>query len=81
VFLSRFDPEKYVELIKLGNRRADAVFASLTSGCATGRRRLGRLHASFAGREDALKRVERGCHEAAMNVIGYYMPDLQQLGP
>ncbi len=30
------------------------------------------MHRGFTGREDAMKQVERKCHEAGMNVIAYY---------
>ena len=72
VFLSKFDPERYVELLKKGKIGAPMLYFQSHVGLCYWPTKTGKMHTAFIGREDAMKRVERGCHEAGMNVIGYY---------
>ena len=72
VFLSEFDPDKYVELLKLGHINAPMLYFQSHVGLCYWPTKSGKMHSGFIGREDAMKQVERKCHEAGMNVIAYY---------
>lgn len=71
-FLSRFDPDEYVRLLKLGRIGAPMLYLQSHVGLCYWPTKSGKMHAGFIGREDAMQQVERKCHEAGMNVIAYY---------
>lgn len=71
-FLSKFDPDEYVRLLKLGNIGAPMLYFQSHVGLCYWPTQSGQMHRGFTGRKDAMKQVERKCHEAGMNVIAYY---------
>lgn len=71
-FLSKFDPDEYVRLLKLGNIGAPMLYLQSHVGLCYWPTKSGKMHNAFVGKEDAMKQVERKCHEAGMNVIAYY---------
>ena len=71
-FLSKFDPKAYVEHLKAGHIRAPMLYLQSHVGLCYWPTRSGKMHNGFIGREDAMKQVERLCHENGMDVIAYY---------
>lgn len=71
-FLSRFDPEEYVENLKLGHINAPMLYFQSHVGLCYWPTQSGKMHSALRGREDLMKRVERLCHENGMSVIAYY---------
>ena len=71
-FLSRFDPETYVENLKRAHIDAPMLYFQSHLGLCYFPTRVGATHNSPAGRGGLVKRVEQLCHAAGMTVVGYY---------
>lgn len=71
-FLSKFDPETYVENLKIGRIGAPMLYLQSHVGLCYWPTKSGKMHNAFRGREDMMKRVERLCHQNGMDVIAYY---------
>ena len=71
-FLSKFDPDQYVEMLKLGHINAPMLYLQSHVGLCYWPTQSGKMHAGFIGREDAMRQVERKCHALGMDVIAYY---------
>ncbi len=71
-FLSKFDPEDYVENLKIGHINAPMLYLQSHVGLCYWPTKSGKMHNAFVGCEDKMKRLEQLCHENGMNVIAYY---------
>lgn len=71
-FLSKFDPEEYVEHLKIGHINAPMLYLQSHVGLCYWPTKSGKMHNALIGCEDKMKRVERLCHANGMDVIAYY---------
>ncbi len=71
-FLSKFDPEEYVENLKIANINAAMLYLQSHVGLCNWPTKSGKMHNAFIGCEDKVKRVEQLCHRNGIAVIAYY---------
>ncbi|MCM8900060.1 alpha-L-fucosidase [Caldicoprobacter algeriensis] len=70
-FLSQFDPETYVELLKKANIQSAMLYINSHVGYCYWPTKTGCMHPGFKG-EDKMKKLFDLCHKAGMDVIVYY---------
>lgn len=70
-FLSRLNPQSYVELLKKARVQSAMVYANSHVGYCYWPTKTGRMHGGLKGR-DVLGEIIRLCHEEGMHVITYY---------
>ena len=71
-FLSEFSPEEYVENLKRAKIQNAMLYFQSHVGLCYYPTKTGKMHSSFSGREDLIKRVADMCHEEGISVTGYY---------
>ena len=71
-FLSEFDPEKYLENLKRAKIQSAMIPFQSHVGLCYYPTRSGKMHNTFRGKEDMIKRLTQLCHEAGISVTGYY---------
>jgi len=72
IFLSQFDSDNYVEMLKLGHIGAPMLYFQSHVGLCYWPTQSGKMHEAFQRQPDMMKQVERKCHEAGLNVVAYY---------
>jgi len=70
-FLSQFDPERYVEMLRLANITTAMVYANSHVGYCYWTTKTGHMHRGIRGR-DILGEIIELCHKEGMNVVIYY---------
>lgn len=71
-FLSKFDPDTYVENLRRGHINAPMLYLQSHVGLCYWPTKSGKMHAALTGCEDKMKRLEQLCHQNGMAVIAYY---------
>ena len=71
-FMSRFDPEEYVENLVRGEIDSAMIYLQSHVGLCYYPTKSGHMHRSLVGREDAFRRTTELCREKGMTVVGYY---------
>ena len=71
-FLSQFDPETYVEDLKIGRIDAPMIYIQSHVGLCYWPTKSGKMHNALKGREDLLRRTIDLCHQNSMAVVVYY---------
>lgn len=71
-FMSEFDPEAYCENLKKAKIQSAMIYFQSHVGYCYYPTKSGKMHSALIGREDAVKRLVDLCHEAGIDVIGYY---------
>jgi len=71
-FLSQFEPEEYVENLKLAKVQNAMIYFQSHVGLCYYPTKVGKMHNAFVGKEDMIKRVTELCHDAGISVTGYY---------
>jgi hypothetical protein len=71
-FLSRFDPDAYFDNLVTANINAPMIYFQSHVGLCYWPAKSGKMHASFSGREDSMRKLVDKCHNAGMDVIAYY---------
>lgn len=70
-FFSKFDPENYVNMIKLAKVDTAYIYTSSCVGLTNFPTLFGNAHKSFKGR-DVLGEIFDSCHKSGINVVAYY---------
>jgi len=70
-FLSRFDPQRYVEMLELAQVDTAYVYTTSCLGLCYWPTKLGKMHAGLKGR-DIVGEIFSLCHKRGINVIAYY---------
>jgi hypothetical protein len=70
-FLSEYDPQKYVEMLKKANVKGAMIYANSHIGYCYWPTKTGKMHKGLKGR-DILGEVIDLCHKEGMDVIVYY---------
>ena len=71
-FLSEFSPEEYYKNLKRANIRSAMIYLHSHVGYSYYPTRTGKMHSSFKGREDSIRRLIDMCRANGIDVIGYY---------
>ena len=71
LFLSRFDPNDYVERLRACGIQSAVVYAHSHAGHAYYPTRVGHMHSGLRGRDILAKLIER-CHAHGIAVVAYY---------
>lgn len=71
-FLSKLDPEQYVNNLKRANVTSAMLYFQSHVGLCYFPTKTGKMHAAFEGREDTMRRVVDLCHQNGISVTGYY---------
>lgn len=71
-FLSEFDPVSYVENLKTARISSAMLYLQSHAGLCYYPTKSGKMHAGFAGREDAMRRTVELCRASGIAVVGYY---------
>ncbi|MBQ9760925.1 MAG: hypothetical protein IJW16_06210 [Clostridia bacterium] len=71
-FLSRFDPESYVENLKRARVQSAMLYFQSHVGLCYYPTESGKMHRAFVGCEDKMRRLVDLCHENGITVTGYY---------
>lgn len=71
-FLSEFDSETYVQNLKTARIQSAMLYFQSHVGLCYYPTKSGKLHNGFVGREDAMRRLVKRCHEEGIAVTGYY---------
>ena len=71
-FLSKYNPDDYFECLKEGNINAPMIYIQSHVGLCNWPTKSGKMHNSFRGREDTIRRLIDKCRQAGMDVIAYY---------
>ncbi len=71
-FLSRFDPEEYVQNLKRAHLQSAMLYFQSHVGLCYYPTRSGKMHKAWVGREDLMRRLVTRCHEEGIFVTGYY---------
>jgi hypothetical protein len=70
-FLSRFDPQRYVDMLELAQIDTAYVYTTSCLGLCYWPTKLGKMHAGLKGR-DIVGEIFSLCHKRGINVIAYY---------
>jgi len=70
-FLSRFDPKKYVKMLKIANVRSAMIYANSHVGYCYWPTKVGHMHRGIK-RRDIMGETLFLCHKEGMDVILYY---------
>ena len=71
-FLSKFNPQTYVENLKLAKINNAMIYFQSHVGLCYWPTKSGKMHRGFGGREDMIKRTVELCHENGIAVTAYY---------
>jgi len=71
-FLSKFDPETYVENLKLAKINNAMIYFQSHVGLCYWPTKSGKMHGAFVGRDDMMRRTVELCHENKIAVTAYY---------
>ncbi len=71
-FLSEFSPEEYVNNLKKAKIQNAMLYLQSHVGLCNFPTKSGKMHSSFIGREDTMKRLADMCHAEGITVTGYY---------
>ena len=71
-FLSKFDPEVYVNNLKLAKINNAMIFFQSHVGLCYWPTKSGKIHNAFLGREDLIRKTVELCHENGIAVTAYY---------
>lgn len=71
-FMSKFDPEEYVENLKTAKVKNAMIYFQSHVGLCYFPTKSGKMHNAFIGKEDSMKRLVDLCHENGISVTGYY---------
>jgi len=71
-FLSQFSPEEYVENLKRARINYAMIYLQSHVGLCYFPTKTGKMHKSFIGREDLIRRTVDLCHANDIKVCGYY---------
>ena len=71
-FLSRFSPEDYLDNLRRARIEAPMLYLQSHAGLCYFPTKVGRMHAAFRDRPDAMRRLAALCREAGMHPVGYY---------
>ena len=72
VFLSRFSPENYVEMIKKGHFQNAMLYYHSHIGLCYYPSEIAEVHAAFKERPWLMRQTEELCHANGISVTGYY---------
>lgn len=70
-FLSRLDPQQYVEMLQTANVDTAMIYSSSCLGISYWPTKVGHMHTGVKGR-DILGEIIAGCHQAGLNVVVYF---------
>lgn len=70
-FLEEFDPENYVNMLRLANIDTAYIYSSSCLGISNWPSKTGHMHQGLNGR-DVLGEIIAGCHNAGIKVVVYY---------
>jgi len=70
-FLSKFDPNKYVEMLKLSNIQTAQIYANSHVGLCYWPTRTGEMHKGLKGK-DIFGELSNLCHKENLSVVAYY---------
>lgn len=70
-FLSEFDPDEYVRLLKMAEVQSTVLYAHSHVGLTNFPTKVGRQHRGMQGK-DHLRTVIDNCHKQGINVVLYY---------
>ena len=70
-FLSRYNPENYVRMLKLANVKSAMIYANSHVGYCYWPTKTGHMHDGIRGR-DVLGEISELCHKEGIDVIFYY---------
>lgn len=71
-FLSELSPETYVENLRTAKIQNAMLYFQSHVGLCYYPTKSGKMHSSFIGKEDTMRRIERLCHQNGITVTGYY---------
>ena len=71
-YMSKFSPEEYYENLKRENVQSVMIPLQSHTGLCHYPTKTGKMHNSFIGKEDAMKRFIDLCHEGGISVVAYY---------
>lgn len=71
-FMSRFDPEDYVDNLVRGEVDNAMIYLQSHVGLCYYPTKIGHMHKALIGREDAFRRTTELCREKGITVVGYY---------
>lgn len=71
-FLSEFEPQEYLNNLKAGGVNTAMLYFQSHAGWCYYPTRTGRMHPSFEGQPDKMRRLVNLCHENGIAVVGYY---------
>lgn len=71
-FMSRFDPVSYCENLKKAHIKSAMIYFHSHVGYSYYPTKVGKMHSALIGREDAMRQLVDLCHEAGIDVVGYY---------
>lgn len=71
-FLSKFDPEVYVNNLKTAGVQSAMLYFQSHVGLCYYPTESGKIHNGFVGREDAMRRLVELCRASGIAVTGYY---------
>ena len=71
-FMAQFDPEEYYANLKRANIRSAMIYLHSHVGYSYYPTATGKMHRSFQGREDTMRRLIDLCRASGIDVIGYY---------
>jgi hypothetical protein len=71
-FMASFDPEEYYENLKRANIRSAMIYLHSHVGYSYYPTKTGKIHKSFEGREDTMRRLIDLCRANGIDVVGYY---------
>lgn len=71
-FLAEFDPQTYVQDLQKARVQTAMLYYQSHVGLCYFPTETGQLHRAFREKRDAMRKVEQGCHENGITVVGYY---------
>lgn len=71
-FLSKFDPMEYVENLKIAKIQSAMLYFQSHVGLCYFPTKSGKMHNGFIGKQYAMQRLEKLCHQEGISVTGYY---------
>ena len=70
-FLSQFDPEEYLECLRLGNIKSAMIYLQSHTGLCNRKTESGKTHRAFIN-DNKIKTLIDLCHKNSIDVIAYY---------
>lgn len=71
-FLSKFSAKDYFESLKTARINSPMIYIQSHIGYCYWPTKTGKIHSSFIGREDEMRKLFNMCHNDGMSVIAYY---------